>query len=189
MSKIYDDAKTVTLKQIRALKVGDLIKAFYTDTEEPVLHLVTSQWGNSKTGVLRDIDTVPLSAFGHRSSDVRGCRSLNTDKWVRVAHGGDLVDMLTRHATQQDAPKAEVVTFAPGDEVRFHGEPGTEVITEACLKEWGAVEYDTTRGSWYTEKDFTLVKRATQETMERAKASIELDDDEEIDVDIKKASL
>ena len=94
MSKIYDDAKEVTLKQIRELKVGDIIKAFYTDTEEPVLHFVTSQWGNSKTGVLRDIDTVPLSAFGQRSSDVRGCRSLNTDKWVRVAHGANLVDTL-----------------------------------------------------------------------------------------------
>lgn len=102
MSKIYDDAKEVTFKQIRALKVGDIIKAFYTDTEEPVLHLVTSQWGNSKTGRLRDIDTVPLAAFGQRSNDSRGCRSLNTDKWVRVAHGGDLVDMLTSHAKRQN---------------------------------------------------------------------------------------
>jgi hypothetical protein len=101
LSKIYDEAKKATLTEARALKVGDIIKAFYTDSEEPEVHLVIAQWGNSKTGQHYDFDTVPIGSFGKRSSTWSGPRSLNTDKWVRVAHGSDILQMMTLHVAQE----------------------------------------------------------------------------------------
>lgn len=101
MSKIYDEAKTATLKEVRALKVGDIIKAFYTDSEEPSLHVVVTQWGNLRSGRHHDIDTIPVGGMGMRSQNWNGARGLNTDKWVRVAHGSDIQQMMELHAAQQ----------------------------------------------------------------------------------------
>lgn len=102
VSKVYAAAKKATLKQVRELKVGDIIKAFYIDSEEPQYRMIVSQWcASNKEGQHHGAESIPIGSFGMRSAHWSGPGSLNTDKWVRVAHGGDLVDMLTRHATQQ----------------------------------------------------------------------------------------
>lgn len=101
-SKAYADARFATLKEARALKIGDIIKAFYVDTEEPALLIVSATYCTAKEGSSSDINATPLEAFGSRTRDHFGPRSLNTDKWMRVAHGGDLIAMIVRHATQQE---------------------------------------------------------------------------------------
>jgi hypothetical protein len=99
-SQAYADARIATLKEIRALKVGDVIKAFYGDSKDPELLLINAACPSTKEGDSGDIRVTPFKAFGNRRRDHH--QMLNTEKWVKVAHSCDVVDVLTRHVMQQE---------------------------------------------------------------------------------------
>lgn len=80
MSKLYDNAKRATLKETRALKVGDVIECYYMDSETPQIEMVVQATFNSKEGDYRHIQTIPECAIGTRYYS----RWLNTDKFKLI---------------------------------------------------------------------------------------------------------
>jgi len=63
MGKLYDSAKAATLKEIRALKTGDVLECYYQYGEAPVLEVITCTLGTSKTRTEYDLVTTPLDVF------------------------------------------------------------------------------------------------------------------------------
>lgn len=102
VSKAYAHAKKATLAQVRALKIGDIIKAFYKDTEEPQYRMITTQWCDAKAGQHHMVESLSLDSFGLRSSHARGPDTLNTDKWVFVTHAAGVLTALNEHVTRQE---------------------------------------------------------------------------------------
>lgn len=88
MSKLYDQAKKATLKEIRDLKVGDVIECYYEEWDEPRLEFVYYTACTSKQGDAHDIETRVLEVLGKRNgpfpSKFPYRSALNTDKFKRV---------------------------------------------------------------------------------------------------------
>jgi hypothetical protein len=84
------------------LRIGDLIEAYYADSEMPALELVIQGTENSKTGDAYDIKTVAIDHFGER--EPWGVRHLNTDRFVKICGHQDvnqfLVDGLHKNRDQ-----------------------------------------------------------------------------------------
>ncbi len=74
--------KIPTKVQIRALKIGDIIDCYYTDTEEVSREVVVQ--GCGRKGELEDILTVPQVHWG--TGDDEAVLPMNTDMWVLVGH-------------------------------------------------------------------------------------------------------
>lgn len=83
MSKIYDNAKPVTLEAVRDLYPGCLIEAYFDDSEKPVNYIVVerpdphaSHW---------DIKVIREDAWLHalRRESFK-VRNLNTDRWTKL---------------------------------------------------------------------------------------------------------
>lgn len=196
VSNAYAQAKKATLAQVRALKIGDIIKAFYKDTEEPQYRMITTQWCASNGGGHHMVESVGLDAFGHRSNHARGPGTLNTDKWVFVTHAAGVLEVLNAHVMHQEvradletlntktvaAPveAEQPLTYAPGDEVRFVKSGETAFILEAHLRDWGGVEYATTTGAWYPTADFVLVRRASVQTLAQGALALKAEADEDL---------
>lgn len=84
MSKLYDNAKAATLTEIRALKCGDVIEAYYMDSEEPILEVIfdTGESPAKKRDAF-DLTTYEVSTlFNGRRKSVRS--ALNTDKFKKI---------------------------------------------------------------------------------------------------------
>ena len=100
VSQLYSKAKRATIKEARALKVGDLIECYYADSEEPVHELVVQTTWSTREGDYNDIRTVRISQLGMRSNSNQTPAWLSTDKFKRIAHGADLVSTLSTLAAQ-----------------------------------------------------------------------------------------
>lgn len=81
MSALYDNAKPATLTEIRKLRIGDIVEAYYKDSEQPVRELVIACCESNRLGDIEDIKTIRLKAFGKRRQDGPG---LNTNKFRLV---------------------------------------------------------------------------------------------------------
>lgn len=80
MSKIYDDAKPVTLKAVRALFPGCLLEAYFDDDETPEKYVVierpdahASHW---------DIKVIRADAWKNPRAKKTKVDDLNTDRWT-----------------------------------------------------------------------------------------------------------
>lgn len=80
MSKLYDNAKRATLKEVRSLKIGDIIECYYIDSNIPQKEMVVQATYSSKEGDYTDITTIPEYAIGKRYY----ARTLNTDKFKLI---------------------------------------------------------------------------------------------------------
>jgi len=86
-SLLYSNAKSATLKEIRALKIGDVIECYYPDSETPRLEIVQATWCVSKRGDAGDLMTIPVSHLGLRNNDnVSALNNLRTDKFKKVGY-------------------------------------------------------------------------------------------------------
>jgi hypothetical protein len=102
-SQLYSKAKRATVKEARALKVGDLIECYYMDSEVPTHELVIQTTYSTKEGSYNDIRTVRIDHLGGRSGSDKSPAWLNTDKFKRIAHGADLARSLSILAAQSSA--------------------------------------------------------------------------------------
>lgn len=97
-SNLYKNAKRATVKEARALRIGDIIECYYMDSEQPVYELVLSTTWNNREGDMYDIRTMHLDGMGQRRS-TPCLEALNTDKFRRIAHGADVGKRLQTIAT------------------------------------------------------------------------------------------
>jgi hypothetical protein len=84
VSQAYTKAKKPSLKLIRSLKVGDVIRSYYTDTEEPQIELVIKTNCTNKTGTEVDLVTINLEDLGKRGRGLYFTSFLNTDKFEKL---------------------------------------------------------------------------------------------------------
>lgn len=77
---IYDSKQKATLKQIRALLIGDVIECYYVDCNKPCLEVVIQACNSTKEGNLGDIKTIELECFNKRGDP--SC--LRTDKFKLI---------------------------------------------------------------------------------------------------------
>lgn len=81
ISALYASAKKATVKVARALKVGDVIEAYYIDSETPTRHVVLQR--PDAIASVYDVRVLSETAWG--SSDRKfGPEFLNTDKWKLI---------------------------------------------------------------------------------------------------------
>jgi hypothetical protein len=78
MSKVYDQATRRNLKEIRALRVGDVLRVYRQDSEVTFDCFVTHCSTTSKTGDEWNVMVLTLSSFGKRWSE---SRRLATDRF------------------------------------------------------------------------------------------------------------
>ncbi len=82
MSAIFDNAKAQTKQAARDLRLGDIIEAYYMDSEEPEVCVVIGCTYNSKSGDSYDIRVLRILDLGQRQQTGIGSR-LNTARWIK----------------------------------------------------------------------------------------------------------
>jgi hypothetical protein len=82
MSKLYDNAKTVTLKAVRALYPGCRIEAYFVDEETPTNYIVVER--PDAHASVWDVKVVPEEAWKNPKArrEYAHPSSLNTDRWT-----------------------------------------------------------------------------------------------------------
>lgn len=82
MSTIYDNAKPVTLKAVRALYPGCRLEAYFEDTETPINYIVIERPDAHATHW--DIQVIPEDAWKNPKAPRTRMRfyALNTDRWT-----------------------------------------------------------------------------------------------------------
>jgi hypothetical protein len=82
MSKIYNDAKTVTLKAVRSLYPGCLIEAYFDDRETPFNYIVIEKPDAHATRW--DIKVIPADVWKNPKPRFARASTLNTDRWTLI---------------------------------------------------------------------------------------------------------